>query len=152
MSKISKKIIKHAPLRPYVHTELDSTIYVKSTTPFISAVKRIEKMINKFDEIPNKRGKLVRRGNINKDINYILVKGMGKSINKVLNIGLHFKYEEKFNVDIFTKSVGVLDEIVEDDNDNDDNDNDGDGDIDDHDDLCSLKKRNVGAIEVKIYI
>lgn len=144
----SKKIIKHAPLRPYIHTELDSTVYVKSNTPFISAIKRIEKMISRFDEIPNKRGEMVRKGNISKKCNHITVKGMGKSIDKVVNIGLHFKFEEKFTVDIFTKSVGVLDEFV----DKEVNKGDDYNSDDDEDEESVLRKRNVGAVEVRIYI
>ncbi|KAG0683083.1 hypothetical protein C6P40_000466 [Pichia californica] len=143
-----KKIIKHAPLRPYIHTELDSTVYIKSNTPFISAIKRIEKLMKKFDEIPNKKGEMIRRGNMSKKTKYITVKGMGKSISKVLNIGLHFKYEEKFTIDIFTKTVGVLDEFVEEDDKKEENkDNNGE---DEDDDL--LRKRNVGAVEIRIYI
>lgn len=129
------QIIKHPPLRPYVHTELDTTVYVKSSTPFMSAVKRINKIITKFDEIPNKRGKPVRRGNISKKVNYITVKGMGKCVEKVLNLGIHFK-SENFSVDIYTKTIGVLDEIVN-----------------EEDEGCTdIKKRNVGAIEIRIYV
>lgn len=143
-SKIQKKVIKHAPLRPYVHTELDTTVYVKSKTPFVSAVKRIEKMISKFDMIPNKRGKFVRKGNISGSCNYIVVKGMGKSIGKAINIGLHFKFQENFCVDIFTKTVGVLDELV-------DQDDDGASEDSGRQDTV-LQKRNVGAVEIRIYV
>lgn len=130
------KVIKHPPLKKYSYTELDTTLYVKSSTPFMSAVKRINKMISKFDEIPNKRGKLVRRGNISKKVKYITVKGMGKCLEKVLNIGIHFQ-SENFKVDTFTKTIGVLDEIV-------------DGNEDETE--SELKKRNVGAIEIRIYV
>lgn len=156
----SKKtqIIKHAPLRPYVHTELDTTLYIKTNTPFISAIKRIEKMILKFDDIPNKKGTLVRRGNISKKTNYITVKGMGKSINKVINIGLHFKFEENFQVDIFTKSVGVLDEFVQIEKTEDqeqiskkENGNDGEKEEEEEEEEL-VRKRNVGAVEVRVYL
>lgn len=141
----SKKLIKHAPLRPYIHNELDTTVYIQSKTPFISAVKRIEKIINKFDKIPNKNGELVSRGNLRKSCKFITVKGMGKSIEKVINIGLHFKYDENFTVDIFTKSVGVLDEFV-------DAHDEENTKADSEDDENLLRKRNVGAVEVRIYI
>lgn len=147
-----KKIIKHAPLKIYNHIELDTTLYIKSNTPFVSAIKRIEKMINKFDEIPNKKGELIRRGNLSKKCKYITVKGMGKSINKVLNIGIHFKYEEKFNVDIFTKTIGVLDEFISDEKKTSDANNDNVDDTDGSDDDSILRKRNVGAVEIRIYI
>lgn len=148
-----KKIIKHAPLKVYNHIELDTTLYIKSNTPFISAIKRIEKMINKFDEIPNKKGELVRRGNLSKKCKFVTVKGMGKSISKVLNIGIHFKYEEKFNVDIFTKTIGVLDEFISDEKNDVQNNNSIDDNFDDYsDDDSILRKRNVGAVEIRIYI
>lgn len=128
-------VIKHPPLKPYLHTELDTTVYVKSSTPFMSAVKRINKIITKFDEIPNKRGRTIRRGNISKKVNYVTIKGMGKCIEKVLSLGIHFQCEN-FQIETYTKSIGVLDEIV-DEKDEDDNE---------------MKKRNVGAIEIRIYI
>lgn len=146
----SKKLIKHAPLRPYVHTELDTTVYVKSSTPFMSAVKRIEKMMSKFEEIPNKKGNLIRRGNVSLKCKFITVRGMGKSIDKVVNLGLHFKFEEKCTVDIFTKSVGVLDEFVGKETDKEEKE-DVPGEEEGEDDSV-LRKRNVGAIEVRIYI
>lgn len=146
----TKKLIKHAPLRPYVHTELDTTVYVKSTTPFMSAVKRIEKMLYKFEEIPNKRGELVRRGNASGKCKFITVRGMGKSIDKVVNLGLHFKYEEKCTVDIFTKSVGVLDEFVKNEEEMEPTKEEKEKEVEE--DESVLRKRNVGAIEVRIYI
>lgn len=144
-----KKLVKHAPLRPYVHTEMDTTVYIKSSTPYMSAVKRIEKMLSKFDEIPNKRGNLVRRGNVAKKCNCVTIKGMGKAIGRVLSIGMHFKYDEKFEVDFFTKTIGVLDEFTKEQNEDEKADDDEDED-DEEDDL--LRKRNVGAIEVRIYV
>lgn len=147
----TKKLIKHAPLRPYVHTELDTTVYVKSTTPFMSAVKRIEKMLYKFEEIPNKRGELVRRGNASGKCKFITVRGMGKSIDKVVNLGLHFKYEEKCTVDIFTKSVGVLDEFVKNKEEMEPTKEEQE-EKEVEEDESVLRKRNVGAIEVRIYI
>mgnify|MGYP004706559727 CR=1 FL=1 len=135
-----KRLIKHAPLRPYRHNELDTTVYIQSKTPFISAVKRIEKMLINFENIPNKRGNLIRRGNIDMNCNYITVKGMGKAISKVINIGMKFKFDEKFNVDFFTKSVGVLDEFVKEEEE------------EEEDDDSDLQKRNVGGVEIRIYV
>ncbi|TID28619.1 hypothetical protein CANINC_002375 [Pichia inconspicua] len=134
--KPKDQVIKHPPLKRFSYTELDTTIYVKSSTPFMSAVKRINKMITKFEEIPNKRGNLVRRGNVSKKINYVTVKGMGKCLQKVLNIGIYFQ-NENFKVDTYTKTVGVIDEIL----------NDPEDKLE-----ADMKKRNVGAIEIRIYV
>ena len=113
-------------------------------------------MISKFEEIPNKKGDLIRRGNVSRKCKFITVRGMGKSIDKVVNVGLHFKYEEKCTVDIFTKSVGVLDEFVGKETEKEDKegkeDVPGDEDGEDQEDDSVLRKRNVGAIEVRIYI
>lgn len=136
----SKQLVKHKPLRPYTQTESDHTVYVKSKTPFISAVKRINKILSKYETIPNKRGKYVSKGNVSGNIEYITVMGMGKSIEKTVNIGVYFKFDLDFKVDIITKSVGVLDEFRP----------NGDDDGDDSDEI--LRKRNVGGVEVRIYL
>lgn len=144
----NKKIIKHAALRPYKHNELDSTVYIQSKTPFMSAVKRIKKIIEKFDKIPNKKNELIPRGNVSPKIKFVTVKGMGKSISKVTNIGIHFKFEEKCKVEVITKTVSVLDEFVNDPDSNTVNNSDGE----DEDDENILRKRNIGAVEVRIFI
>lgn len=119
-------VIKHAPINKYTHSQ--ATLHIQSKTPFMSAVKHIEKMISKFDTIPNKKNQQIRRGNIPKSVNSISIKGMGKAISKTLNIAVYFKYKQGYVVDIFTTSIGVLDE-----------EDDGE-----------LSKRNVGGVEVVI--
>ncbi|GME84196.1 unnamed protein product [Ambrosiozyma monospora] len=87
---------------------------------------------------------------------------MGKSMLKVLNLGLHFKGAGQLRVEVYTKTIGVLDEFKSIDkkktgegerNSGDAtnaNDEDSDEDEDDEDDI--LKKRNVSSIELKIYV
>lgn len=65
---------------------------------------------------------------------YVIVRGMGKAINKVVNLGVYFKYEKKAQVQIFTKTIGVLDQFVPKEADSSD----------------VLRKRNVGSIEIRI--
>ncbi|ODV87070.1 hypothetical protein CANARDRAFT_26503 [[Candida] arabinofermentans NRRL YB-2248] len=141
-----KKLIKHAPPRIYAYNDTKTVIHIKSSTPFISAVKRIEKSLKFFQEKYNKKGKPI---NGHKNVEYIAVHGMGKTVVKVVNLALHFQYEQRMKVDIFTKTIGVLDEFK--------SETDGklksdDDEEDDDDDDDVLRKRNVSSVEVRIYL
>ncbi|GMG44882.1 unnamed protein product [Ambrosiozyma monospora] len=160
--RLQNKIhIKHAPPKPYSYTEGQHTIYIKSQTPYMSALKKIEKMIKRTTEDKfNKNGVSIKPKLKNSKLKFITVKGMGKSMLKVLNLGLHFKGAGQLRVEVYTKTIGVLDEFksvdskknaTEEGNSGDANANDEDSDEDgDEDDI--LKKRNVSSIELKIYV
>ncbi|KAF6009760.1 hypothetical protein HII13_000546 [Brettanomyces bruxellensis] len=130
-----KELVKHAPPRTYHENETQKVVFVKSSTPFISAVKRIEKCLDGHRLKPNRRGRLASKYG-NREA-YVIVKGMGKAIPKVLNIGLHFKYEKNATLDVYTKTIGVLDEFK------------SIPEASNEDDL--LRKRNVSSIEIRIY-
>ena len=83
---------------------------------------------------PNRRGRLASKHGTREA--FVIVKGMGKAIPKVLNIGLHFKYEKNARLDVYTKTIGVIDEFKADAKDSNDDD--------------ELRKRNVSSIEIRI--
>lgn len=128
-----KKFVKHSAPKPYLQSESTKVVFVKSSTPYVSALKRIERLLKDFEPKINRRGQpIVKSGTTTE---YVQVKGMGKAIGKVTSLGVHFKYEKKLRVDTFTRSIGVLDEFV---------DPEGEDDV--------LRKRNVSAVELHIYI
>ncbi|KAK6465849.1 hypothetical protein DFJ63DRAFT_317041 [Scheffersomyces coipomensis] len=150
--RIPGRHIKHTSnirIQPVI--ERETTFLVKSSTPFISAVKKIQKLLDKFDKSlissnSRTRAKTKYQNGEYKNINYIVVKGMGKTIEKTLSLGLHFDKELHYQVDIITGSVQVLDEFKEQ-NEEQDEEEEGDEFND-----SIYKKRMVSNIELRIWL
>ena len=152
--RIQGKHIKHsANLKPLTETQASSTFLIKSRTPYISSLKRITKTLDKFNKTKSNVKKY--QNEQFKNVKYITVKGMNKTIEKVLSLALHFQ-DKNYKVDILTGSVEVLDEFILPDattNDNSDGgDEDDDSDADDEDNERIYKKRMVSSIEARIWI
>lgn len=141
--RINGRHIKHSPNTvPLLKIENETTFLVKSSTPYISALKRIQKILAKFDKsvLPNKKYQNVDY----KKVKYITVKGMGKAIENTLSIALKFQDELNYKVDILTGSIEVLDEFLIGPN-GDDSDNE-------YNDENIFKKRMVSYIETRIWL
>lgn len=124
----SKLLRKLPTVKTLSRKQIKTTIYVKTSTPYISALKRIKKFLR---DLP-KSGST-----------YVVVLGMGKAIEKTLSLGCHFEQQLGKKVDVLTKSVELLDEVSVD---------DGDEDfIKDVDRETVLKKRTISGIELRIY-
>ena len=152
--RIQGKHIKHsANLKPLTETQASSTFLIKSRTPYISSLKKITKTLDKFNKTKSNVKKY--QNEQFKNVKYITVKGMNKTIEKVLSLALHFQ-DKNYKVDILTGSVEVLDEFILPDattNDNSDGgDEDDDSDADDEDNERIYKKRMVSSIEARIWI
>ncbi|KAI5965559.1 uncharacterized protein KGF55_000921 [Candida pseudojiufengensis] len=112
------KHIKHSPnINIQSETQFNSTFLVKSSTPYVSALKKIDKILTKFNKSKNQHqnsnsssNKKFQNENYKK-LKYITVKGMGKTIEKTLKIAMNFKFELNYKVDIITGSIQVLDEF-----------------------------------------
>lgn len=114
-------------------------VYVSSKTPFMSAVKRVQKLLKLVDKretqaatahVQNtKKRKYGSSGDDMGDIGRIaailaenktkdegkegiVLKATGKAIEKALNLALWFQQREEYRVTIKTSSVGAIDDIV----------------------------------------
>ncbi|KAK6456695.1 Rpp20 subunit of nuclear RNase MRP and P-domain-containing protein [Scheffersomyces xylosifermentans] len=142
-SRINGKHIKHSANTKLVSViERETTFLVKSKTPFISAVKQIQRSLDKFNKKINKKSTNKYQGGDYKKVKYIVVKGMGKAMEKTLSLGVHF--EENYKVDVFTGSVEVLDEFKINENASDSEDED--------DEETIYKKRMVSYVELRIWL
>lgn len=79
-SHSSKRVRKHPSLKTLTHKQIHTTVFVKSATPYVSALKRI----NKFLDGVHKHGS-----------SYVVVLGMGKAVEKNAGIGLPFPRSEE---------------------------------------------------------
>ncbi|SCU87237.1 LAME_0D09296g1_1 [Lachancea meyersii CBS 8951] len=126
-----KILVKHPSVKVLSHKQIKTTIYLKSKTPYISALKRVTKFMTQ----------LQRQG-----AEYVTVLGMGKAVEKTLSIACHFQEEKGKKVVVLTQSVALLDEILAD-----ENDDENVEDIEDEDRETVLRKRTVSGVEVRIY-
>lgn len=109
-TRMGTKIVKHNPdTKLRSKTALDTTFLVKGSTPFVSAVKRIDRMLEKFDT--NGTGYRKYLLGEYKKVRFLTIKGMGKAIDTVVSLGLHYKHKKQYKVDVKTGTVEVLDEL-----------------------------------------
>ena len=105
-------------------------IYVSAKTPFISAVKRVRKLLSEIDrrsigkiDLVNGKGndkqklmalrektKPMGKG---KEPEAVVLKGTNRAIEKVLGLGLYFQRQDDCMVRVRTGSVSVVDDIVQ---------------------------------------
>lgn len=127
-----KVMRKHPPVKILSRKQIKTTIYVKSVTPYVSALKRIKKFLRDLD--------------INAS-SYVVVLGMGKAVDKVLSLGCYFEQQMGKKVDVLTKSVDVVDEILT----NDQEENEDEEPERDIDRETTLRKRTVSGVELRIH-
>lgn len=128
------KLIKRRPtLKQASHNDINTTIYIKSSTPFVSGIKRINKFLDALEK---------RR--LDPKLQRIVLLGMGKAVEKTLSLACYFEQEKGKRVQILTKSIDVIDEVALENTDEVEI-------IDERDIETILKKRSVSGIEVRIY-
>ena len=104
-------------------------MYISTGTPFISAVKRVRKLLEQADaramgisNIVTERANDERRLQTliekmdavrSRKPEEVVIKGTNRAIERVLNLGLYFQSQADCEVQIRTGSVGVVDDIVE---------------------------------------
>ena len=105
-------------------------IYVSAKTPFISALKRVRKLLSEIDRRSTGKVDLVNgKGNDKqkltafrektnsvgkgKEPEAVVLKGTNRAIEKVLELGLYFQRQDDCMVRLKTGSVGVVDDIVQ---------------------------------------
>lgn len=128
----SKVVRKLPTVKTLSRKQIKTTVYVKTSTPYISALKRIRKFL----------ADLPKSGS-----SYVVVLGMGKATEKTLSLGCHFEQQLGKRVDVLTKSVELLDEVAleaEDEEDKEDISQDRDRET-------VLKKRTISGIELRVF-
>ncbi|QLG74965.1 hypothetical protein HG535_0H02920 [Zygotorulaspora mrakii] len=130
----SKLVRKHPTVKAFSRREIKSHIYIKSVTPYVSALKRIKKVLTELDK---------------SSATFVAVLGMGKAVEKTLSLGCHFEEQMGKRIEVLTKTIEVLDEVTEVDSDT----ASGNQELqEENEDLETiLKKRTLSGVEVRIY-
>ncbi|ONH68559.1 Ribonucleases P/MRP protein subunit POP7 [Cyberlindnera fabianii] len=79
------------------HSDLDTLIHIQAKTPFVSALKRIDKTLSR---LPKKQPKS----------QLITIQGMGKAMELVVSLAVHFQTRGN-KIEVETNTVEVLDEF-----------------------------------------
>ncbi|KAB8278489.1 Rpp20 subunit of nuclear RNase MRP and P-domain-containing protein [Aspergillus minisclerotigenes] len=126
---IQKRPIPHAPIAsPYAGSSVPKVVYISSNTPFMSAVKRVQKFLQQAEKRATASVNLssskkrdrerlaeIARGNESLKKEEVFVKATGRAIEKALRVGKWFEEREsEYVVRVETGSVLVVDDVVED--------------------------------------
>lgn len=129
-ARIEKRPILRPPIpSPYTGADQKKVIYVSTKMPFISAVKRVRKLLGEIDkrsmgkvDLVEGRGsdkqklrKLGERTNAStgKEPEEVVLKATNRAIQNVLGLALFFQGQDDCRVRLRTGTVGVVDDIVE---------------------------------------
>lgn len=133
---IGKKHVRHGPVSAIpLHVERESVFLLKTRTPYVLAIKRISKMLEKFDAT---RANRKHSTGDYKRVKYVAVKAMGRAISLAVLVGLFFEHERRLRVEYVTGTVLVLDEFTAEDSENDEED--------------EMRKRAVSCLEVRVWL
>ncbi|KAG2160492.1 hypothetical protein VTO58DRAFT_104973 [Aureobasidium pullulans] len=141
MSRLPKdyKVEKRPLLRPpitsqYANASAPKIVYVSTKTPFMSAVKRVQKLLAQAEKrlaqsAADQVSKRPKYSHVNDEISdieriastmasqrdeqdEIVLKGTGKAIAKAMSLALWFQQRVEYNVRIETGTVGAIDDII----------------------------------------
>ncbi|KAB8261155.1 Rpp20 subunit of nuclear RNase MRP and P-domain-containing protein [Aspergillus pseudonomiae] len=126
---IQKRPIPHAPIAsPYAGSSVPKIVYISTNTPFMSAVKRVQKFLQQAEKRATASVNLssskkrdrerlaqIARGSEALKKEEVFVKATGRAIEKALRVGKWFEEREsEYTVRVETGSVLVVDDVVED--------------------------------------
>lgn len=120
----------HPPVpSPYAGADQPKVIYISAKTPFISAVKRVQKLLTLIEkrssgkvDLINGKGNdkqklkaldestVIRKGEKPEEV---LLKATNMAIDKALNLALFFQGQDDTRVRLRTGTISVVDDIIE---------------------------------------
>ncbi len=129
-ARIEKRPILRPPIpSPYAGASTPKVIYVSTKTPFVSAVKRVRKLLSLIDKRAmgkvdlvdgqgSDRQKLKTLGDKAASVKAkapeaVILKATNRAIENLLGLALFFQGQADCRVRLKTGSVGVVDDIVE---------------------------------------
>ncbi|KAL1865625.1 hypothetical protein Plec18167_009346 [Paecilomyces lecythidis] len=128
-ARVQKRPIPHPPVAsPYAGSSIPKIVYVGTKTPFMSAAKRVQKLLRHAEKRAtagvdlgnhkiSEKEKLARlaKGQEALKKEEVFIKATGRAIERALSVGKWFEEkEEEYAVSVKTGTVLVVDDIVED--------------------------------------
>lgn len=113
---------------PYASADQQKVVYVSAKTPFVSAVKRVRKLLTEIDKRSMGKVDLFSHkgsdkhnlrmlgekaaSSISKEPEAVVLKATNRAIENVLGLALYFQGQDDCSVRLKTGTVGVVDDIV----------------------------------------
>ncbi|KAF2090427.1 hypothetical protein K490DRAFT_35895 [Saccharata proteae CBS 121410] len=128
-ARVEKRPLLHPAIAsPYKNRDSQKVVYLKASTPFVSAVKRVRYLLKEIEKRKTQTvlaAKRKQRGdpimaaaiaavNHEDDPEEVVIKAAGKSIAKAMDLALYFQKQQDCKVRIRTGSAHAIDDIVED--------------------------------------
>ncbi|KAL1959826.1 hypothetical protein VTO42DRAFT_971 [Malbranchea cinnamomea] len=125
-ARIEKRPIPHPPAAsPYAGSQVPKVVYVSTKTPFMSAVKRVQKLlkeaekravarVNLSDKNEKRKLEHLKEGTSALQKEEVFIKATGRAIEKAMNVGKWFDAKDEYSIRVKTGSVLVVDDIIED--------------------------------------
>ncbi|PGH29143.1 ribonuclease P/MRP protein subunit POP7 [[Emmonsia] crescens] len=126
-ARIQKRPIPHPPsASPYAGAKVPKVVYVSTNTPFMSAAKRVQKLLKQAERRATSRVDLSKKISEKQKLakltesteelkkEEVFIKATGRAIEKAMSIGKWFEAKEEYAIRVNTGSVMVVDDIVED--------------------------------------
>ncbi|EMF08202.1 uncharacterized protein SEPMUDRAFT_75002 [Sphaerulina musiva SO2202] len=124
-AQITKRpLLRPAIPSPYSGPSQQKIVYISAKTPFMSAVKRAEKLLHLSDkrlvqsatqlskDARNKKRRWERREDEDEIREEVVLKGTGKAIGKVMELGLWFQQRDaEYHVRLKTGSVFAVEDV-----------------------------------------
>ncbi|WEW60523.1 AlbA family DNA/RNA-binding protein [Emydomyces testavorans] len=128
-ARVEKRPIPHPPVAsPYAGSKVAKIVYVSTKTPFMSAVKRVQKLLREVekravakvdlhDRKVSEKEKVAQLKESTQALQKeeVFIKATGRAIQKAMDIGKWFNEKEGYNIKVKTGTVLVVDDIIEDD-------------------------------------
>ncbi|KAL8680604.1 MAG: hypothetical protein Q9186_003196 [Xanthomendoza sp. 1 TL-2023] len=126
-ARISKRPLLRPPIpSPYTSAASPKIIYISTKTPFVSAVKRVRKLLSLIEkralgkvDLGNGRTDRERLRGIGeggsegqKEPEEVFLKATNRAIEKALELGVFFQGQEDVRVRLRTGSAGAVDDVV----------------------------------------
>ncbi|KAL9021370.1 MAG: hypothetical protein Q9180_008610 [Flavoplaca navasiana] len=130
-ARITKRPLLRPPIpSPYASSASPKIVYISAKTPFISAVKRVRKLLELIDKRTvgqvelgdGRKGEKTLRSleedsqASGKEPEEVILKATNRAIEKALGLGVFFQGQGDVRVRLRTGSVGAVDDIVVDEN------------------------------------
>ncbi|KAI9870492.1 MAG: hypothetical protein M1830_004163 [Pleopsidium flavum] len=123
-ARIQKRAILHRPIAsPYAGAPVPKIIYISTRTPFISAVKRVRRLLGQIDKramgkidlVDGEGSDRAKMRALGKERvgEEVLLRATSRAIERVLGLALFFEGRGDCRVRVRTGSVGVVDDVVE---------------------------------------
>ncbi|KAK2763696.1 hypothetical protein FQN54_009312 [Arachnomyces sp. PD_36] len=141
-ARVEKRPILHPPIAsPYAGSSVPKVVYVSTKTPFMCAVKRVQKLLRHAEKRATSKvdlgsKKISEKAKLEQVVQAqealkkeeVLVMATGRAIEKAMSIEKWFRErDEEYEVKVRTKAVLVVDDIVADENMEDQNKSDEHG-------------------------